>query len=75
MFVGHGVALAGVGVLAGLAAAAAVTRLMSALLFGVSAVDLPTYSLVAVVVLMIATLAAYLPARRATRRVPLDALR
>ena len=75
LFVGHGVALACVGVLAGLAAAAAVTRLMSALLFGVTAVDLPTYSLVAVLVLMIATLAAYLPARRATRGVPLDALR
>ena len=75
MFVRHGMALAGVGVLAGLLAAVAVTRLMSAVLFGVNAVDPATYSIVAALVLATATVAAYLPARYATRRVPLDALR
>jgi len=75
MFVGQGVGMAAVGVGAGLVAAAALTRLMSSLLFGVSTLDFPTYAAVLVTVVAVATLAAYLPARRAIRGNVLSALR
>ena len=75
LFVRHGVALASVGLLTGGVAASALTRLMSSLLFGVSPLDPVTYGVVASVVLMVVTGAAYAPARRATRRSSIDALR
>jgi predicted lysophospholipase L1 biosynthesis ABC-type transport system permease subunit len=75
MFVRDGLTLAGVGTAIGLAAATGLTRVMSSLLFGISALDPVTYVAVPVV-LVIATLAAsYLPARRAAAVDPVEALR
>jgi ABC-type antimicrobial peptide transport system permease subunit len=75
MFVRQGLLLAGVGAIIGLGAAAGLTRLMSSLLFGVAALDPLTYAGVAAVLIAAAALASYVPARRATRIDPLDALR
>ena len=75
MFVHHGLALAGIGIVAGAAATVVITRLMSSLLFGVSPLDPWTYSVVAVVVLIVASVAAYLPARRTSRGEAIEALR
>jgi ABC-type antimicrobial peptide transport system permease subunit len=75
MFVGHGLRLAGIGIACGLAAALALTRLMSSLLFGVSAIDPLTYGAVSLTLVVAAMLASYLPAARATSVDPVDALR
>ncbi len=75
MFVRHGLLWGGVGAAAGLAAAAALSRLMSTLLFEISPVDPLTYSVVAVGLLVAAALASYLPARRVTRVDPVESLR
>jgi predicted permease len=75
MFVRHGVALAAGGVGVGLAGAVAFTRWMSSLLFGVGPLDPLTYAAVAGIVFGTAIVAAYLPARRATRGSPIAALR
>lgn len=75
MFVRDGLALTAIGVGCGLAGAAALTRLMSALLFDVSPLDPMTYCAVPVVLVAAALLATYLPARRATGIEPVDALR
>jgi putative ABC transport system permease protein len=75
VFMRDGVTLAAVGIFVGLSSAAGVTRLMSALLFGVAPVDPLTYAAVASGVFLMAMLATYLPARRATRGSPIDALR
>ena len=75
MFVREGAAVAGAGVVAGLAGAMAVTRLMSSLLFGVSPLDPMTYAIVTCLLIAVAMLAAYLPARRSTRVDPIEVLR
>ena len=75
MFVRHGLALTSVGIVCGLAAAFAVTRLMTALLFEVSPVDPATYAAVSALLTVAALAASYIPARRATRIDPSDALR
>jgi predicted permease len=75
MFVRHALLLTGIGVACGLAAAVVMMRLMSALLFGVNPVDPATYGAVSVVLASAALLASYLPARKATRIEPVDALR
>jgi predicted lysophospholipase L1 biosynthesis ABC-type transport system permease subunit len=75
MFVRHGLVLAAAGTVSGLAAAAALTRWMSALLFNVRPLDPMTYAAVAVVLATAALLASYLPARHATTIEPVDALR
>jgi predicted permease len=75
MVVRQGMALAGLGIAAGLAGAFALTRLMSKLLYGVSAADPPTLAAVAILLGAVAFLACYLPARRATRVDPMEALR
>jgi putative ABC transport system permease protein len=75
MFVRHGLLLAGIGATLGLAAAAGLTRLMSSLLFGVTALDPATYAGVAALLIAAAALASYLPARRATAVDPVEALR
>jgi ABC-type antimicrobial peptide transport system permease subunit len=75
MFVRHGLLLTGIGMVCGIAAAIAVTRLMTALLFQISLVDPVTYVVVPFVLVAAALLASYLPARRATVIDPVDALR
>jgi putative ABC transport system permease protein len=75
LFLGHGLRLTALGVACGLAIAVALTRMMSALLFGVSPLDPLTYSLVPVVLAGAALLACWLPARRALAVDPADALR
>src|SRR5262249_5411938 len=75
LIVGHGLVLALVGVVIGAVGAFALTRLMAGLLFGVSPTDAMTFVSVSLLVVFVATLACYLPARRATRVDPLVALR
>jgi ABC-type lipoprotein release transport system permease subunit len=67
--------LAVVGIVLGTVAAAALTRLMAALLFGVDPLDPTTYAAVATGLGGTAILASYLPARRASRVDPASALR
>ena len=74
MFVRHGLALAGVGIVVGLAAAATLTRLMSTLLFGLTPIDPVTYVAVAVVLTTATVLASYVPARRAASVDPVEPL-
>jgi ABC-type antimicrobial peptide transport system permease subunit len=71
----HGLELSVTGVILGLIGALALTRVMASLLFGVSATDLVTFSTVPVLLVVIALLASYFPARRATRVDPVVALR
>jgi predicted permease len=75
LFLWDGLRLSAIGVAFGLAAAAASTRLMSSLLFHVSPLDPLTYIGVAGALIAAAALASFLPALRATRVDPVDALR
>jgi predicted permease len=75
MFVRHGLTLAGIGVGCGLLAAAALSRLMAALLFDVNPVDPVTYAAVSVALIAAAVLASYVPARRVISVDPVEALR
>jgi ABC-type antimicrobial peptide transport system permease subunit len=75
MFVGYGLRLTGVGLLCGLAAAFALTRMMAKLLYGVTAGDPITYSTIAVTLAGAAAVASYLPSRHATAVNPVEALR
>ena len=75
LFVRHGAVLAGMGILCGLVAAALLTRAMATLLFGVSTFDPLTYAAVSVALASTAVIASYLPARRAARIDPAEALR
>ena len=75
MVLGQGFTLAVVGVAVGLAGAAGLTRLMAALLFGVSPVDPTTYGVVAITLTAVALLASFIPARRAASVHPSIALR
>jgi ABC-type antimicrobial peptide transport system permease subunit len=75
MVLASGLRLAAWGMGAGLLAAAAATRLMRAILFGITPGDAPSYAAASVLLLGAATLAAWVPARRATRVDPMTALR
>ncbi len=75
LMIGPGLALAGWGVAIGLAGAAFLARLMTAVLFAVPPSDVATYAAVSVLLALVAGVACYLPARRATRQDPLIALR
>jgi putative ABC transport system permease protein len=75
MFIRHGLRLAAIGLAFGLAAAFALTRSMSSLLFGISPADPLTYAAVSLGLALAAALASYLPARQATGVDPVEALR
>ncbi len=75
MVVRQGLELVALGIAAGLIGAAALTRLMASLLFGVSATDAITFSALALLLALIALLATYIPALRATKVDPMVALR
>ena len=75
MVVRQGMELLAVGILAGLAGAAALTRVMASLLFGVSATDLATFAAVPALLAAVAFAATAIPALRATRVDPIVALR
>jgi putative ABC transport system permease protein len=75
LVLGEGARMAALGIGIGVVASIAITRLMSSLLFGISATDPWTFADVAVLLSLVALLACYIPARRATRVDPLVALR
>ncbi|HEX8140385.1 MAG TPA: ABC transporter permease [Pyrinomonadaceae bacterium] len=75
MVVGQGMMMAVVGVCVGLVASLALTRVIHSLLFGVSTTDPLTFAAVPLVLCVVAFLASYIPARRATRIDPMIALR
>lgn len=75
LVVGEGLGLAVPGIVIGLVGGLAVTRLMSGLLFGVSPTDVPTFAGGAAVVALVAVIACYVPARRASKLHPMTALR
>lgn len=75
LVIGHGMLLTLLGIAAGLAAAFGLTRLMRTMLYGVSPTDLLTFAAIACVLLLVALLACWIPARRAAKVDPLVALR
>lgn len=75
LILGHGAKMALLGVVVGIAAALALTRLMAKLLFGVSAYDPATFLAVACLLILVVMAASYIPARRAMRIDPTVALR
>jgi putative ABC transport system permease protein len=71
----RGLILAGGGVVIGIVGSLALTRLLTTLLFGVSATDPVTFVMVSILLMAVVLLATYIPARRAMRIDPLEALR
>jgi putative ABC transport system permease protein len=75
MVVRNGILLAGIGAVVGLAVSAGLTRVMASWLFGISPLDPLTYAAVSIGVLAAAAAASYLPARRASKLNPVEALK
>jgi len=75
MILGEGAAMAAIGLVIGGLAAIPLSRLLSGLLFGVEPVDLPTIAVSAVLLVLVALVAAWIPARTATAVDPMTALR
>jgi len=72
---GFGMRLASIGLVLGIVGALAATRLLSTFLYRVRPTDTITFTAVSVILLVVALMASYLPARRATRVDPMVALR
>ena len=75
MVLAQALRLVATGVVVGLAAAAALTRVLERLLFEVEPLDPWTFTVTALVLLAVATVASCIPARRSMRLAPIDALR
>jgi ABC-type antimicrobial peptide transport system permease subunit len=75
MLVGRGMLLAGIGLVIGLVGSVFIARLLSSLIFGVSANDWATFGAVLAAMTAVALAASYIPARRAARLDPTIALR
>ncbi|HLH03636.1 MAG TPA: ABC transporter permease [Bryobacteraceae bacterium] len=75
LFLRQSLALVSIGAVAGLLAARLLVRYMASLLFGVPALDLPTYAFSALLILLAALAAGYIPARRAALLNPIESLR
>ncbi len=75
MILGQGMFLTGMGMIAGLLGAFALTRLMATMLFSVKPTDPVTFASVAVLLILVALLACYIPGRRATKVDPVNSLR
>jgi ABC-type antimicrobial peptide transport system permease subunit len=75
LFLRHGLVLTATGIALGVSVALALSRVMGALLFGVSPMDPPTYVAVSATLTVVMLVAIYLPARRASRVDPVVALR
>ena len=75
LMIRQGMTVCTIGAAVGSGLALAVSRVLGSLLYGIGASDPPTYLAVVALLLAVALLACYLPARRATRVLPVDALR
>jgi putative ABC transport system permease protein len=75
LVLGQALRLVSIGVVVGLIAAGALTRVLERLLYQVEPLDPWTFTVTAVVLLLVATIASYVPARRGMKMAPIDALR
>ena len=75
MVLGHALRLVALGVVVGLVAAAGLTRMLETLLFQTEPLDPATFAATALVLVVVATFASFVPARRGTRITPVEALR
>jgi putative ABC transport system permease protein len=75
LVLGHALRLIAIGVVAGLVAAGLLTRLLATFLYDTEPLDPATFAITALVLMAVATLASYVPARRGTRVAPVEALR
>jgi putative ABC transport system permease protein len=75
LVIGRGVGMAFIGIVLGIVASIGLTRFLAGLLYGVTSVDPATFVAISILLLLVAALACYIPARRATKIDPLTALR